>query len=146
MPHIISTLSNPMEYAGFAPANESGGERTKQHSVFIDGGANVTQKKLVILGEGPSAKAGVSTEVSEEDLAFLQKNHLFQTHVDNGFLTISKTKANPEKVAKDMKTDTGAGTLDEGGSAQLTPKDAEEGGRLHKASKGAKLKAGKDLE
>jgi hypothetical protein len=127
MPHIASTLSNDVNFKSYSKP-DSGAAATSR-SVLIKGGANVAQRKLVILGEGPSSKPSVITEISEDDLEFLKGNRDFQNFVKSGHLQVSTVKVSAEKAAKDM---TAADS-----SAPLTGKDSEQGGRL--AGKQAKL-------
>jgi len=133
MPYIISTMTDSVEYARFPEAKSGGSALEILHSVTVKGGAQLAQKNLVLLGEGPSSRGGIRTEVSDSDLEFLQSHPLFKIHVENGFIEISAGKVNAEKVSKSMALDDGDG---KGGSAPLTIKDAQKGGRIP----GARLK------
>lgn len=97
MPFVYSTLTNDNVYNDYT----TDGEGNKFHprlikSILIKGGANRADKKLV-------TPFGVVTNVSDEDLAILEKNEVFQTHVKNGYIKVQKSKADPEVVAADMQ-------------------------------------------
>jgi len=119
MPQVISTLTDSVEYTTFHH-QDGGGVPEPIKSVLIKGGAKLAQRKLVLLGEGKSSKDGISTEVTDEELSFLQGHPLFQTHLKNGYLEVVKTVApvDAEKVAKDMAVDKK--------SAQLTLEDTDD--------------------
>jgi hypothetical protein len=81
------------------------------HSVFIKGGANVADKRLL-------TPRGVVTKITEEDLAALEQSSgeegVWATHKRNGFITTSTSKGDPEVVAADMTTrDQAAPLVDE---------------------------------
>jgi hypothetical protein len=117
MPKIISTLTDSVEYTQYHNG-EDGGVPTPIKSVLVKGGANLAQKKLVILGEGETSVPGVETEVTDEELAFLQDHPLFQTHAKNGFVqAVKSSNAKAADVAKDMARDKA--------SAQITEEDTD---------------------
>lgn len=103
MPFVNSTLANDQNYA-VSGMNDNGLKR----SIFIAGKANIPNRHMLIL---PSA----STEVSDAELAELQKNHVFNLHVKNGYITVEHKKASAEKVASNMNK-----------SDKSKPKTAEE--------------------
>lgn len=92
---IYSTLSGDNLYQNYGkggadlPVAEGG--------VLIHGGANVPDKKLI-------TPLGVMTEVSADELTYLQANEVFKVHEKNGFLKVSEKKADPDVVAADMET------------------------------------------
>lgn len=90
--NIFSTLSNDQSYTFY---KKEGGSTNVERSIFIAGKANVANKHLI-------TPSGMATSVSDEDYADLQNNEVFNLHVKNGFLSVSKVKADPEKVAKGM--------------------------------------------
>ena len=45
---------------------------------------------------------GVATLVTDEQLKTLEQIKAFQKHQEEGFITVDKSKHDPEKVAKDM--------------------------------------------
>lgn len=120
MPHVISTLSNDQRYTHFS--ENRGGVVKPLRSVLIKGGANVAQKKLVLLAEGKAHRSGVATEVTTEELEFLQKNKSFRRHVSEGFLQVVTYKPEADKVARSMQASDA--------SAPLTVADTEKNGRL----------------
>lgn len=63
--------------------------------VQVKGGANVITKNLI-------TPRGVPTQITDDDLAFLEKHPLFKEMKEKGFLTVSKFKKDPDKVAEDM--------------------------------------------
>lgn len=86
-----------------------------QGIVSIKGGAGVISKK------GFDTPKGVITEVSDEDLAFLKTQYLFNEKVKHGSMEIVESeKKATEKVKKSTRK------KDQG--AQLTAKDFEESG------------------
>lgn len=134
MPKVISTLTDSVDYTKFHQP-EGGGTPEAINTVTIKGGANLAQKRLVLLGEG-STKAGIETEVTEEQLAFLKEHPLFQTHVKNGFIEVVQSgKAKADTVAKDMAVDKASAQLTD---ADIDPKNPD--ARL----KGHKLKSTKE--
>lgn len=64
-------------------------------SVLIHGGANVQNRQLW-------TPKGVMTTVTDEDFALLMKHPDFTGGIDSGFITYSKTKEDPEEIAKGM--------------------------------------------
>jgi hypothetical protein len=106
---IYSTLSNNQLYTKYL-ANPGGDMPRVDRTVLIKGGANVADKHFV-------TPLGVVTEISAEDYELLKENKLFQTHVENGFITTDAKHVNIDKIVADM---TGADQ-----SAPLTPQDYE---------------------
>lgn len=127
MAFIYSTLSCPQRYTKFVPGAEGGIPR-EEGSVLIHGGANVADRAII-------TPRGVVTEVSDEELALLKENKLFNTHCENGFITIETKKVDVEKVTPDMEA--------RDGSAPLTPGDFEvEGKAAPSTGKASAKKAG----
>lgn len=139
MPHVASTMSSDTHYSDWT--SNPGGinvkkEITGKKQVTVHGGHGVA--KLHKNGARITPE-GVITEVTEAELAFLQKDEVFQTHLKHGFVKIlsnAASKAAPEKIAKDMA---GADA-----SAPLTDKDFKKGGRAA-TPEGAKIKEGKEV-
>lgn len=90
MAYLHSTLANNQKYAveGY---NQDG---TKK-SIFVAGKAGIPNQHMLIL---PAA----ITEVTEEELNLLKRNHVFDLHVKNGFITIEGKKLDAEKAASSM--------------------------------------------
>ncbi len=82
--YVYSTISADVDY-------------TCENDVVIRiaGKANVANRNII-------TPRGMVTKVTDEQLAELKKNHVFQLHLENGFLTIEKSKADRDKVASDM--------------------------------------------
>ena len=120
MPYIISRASQSTEYTSWAKGRN--GENKRLKSVLIKGGANVVDKKTL---ETP---AGVITEVSAEDLKFLQSHSAFKRHVAAGWLSIEKTKGAADKKSEIVQKDKD-GYVEKDGSAQLLPEDFEKAGQ-----------------
>lgn len=91
--YIFSTLANDQTYQNWRSGD--GGIPEPTHKVFVKGGAGVANDRLI-------TPYGVMTEVSDTDLAELEKNQVFIKHKEGGFLTIRAKSADPEKVAADM--------------------------------------------
>lgn len=91
--YVFSTLANDQKYTNWL---KGGGDLPIQgHSVVIEGGTGVSDKRLI-------TPLGVATEVSDEDMAELEKNPVFLKHKAEGFISVSKKKADAEKVASGM--------------------------------------------
>lgn len=83
--YIYSTLSASVAY-------EVDGKR----EILVAGGANVPNKHFV-------TPQGVVTSVTEEDLALLKKNRVFDLHSKNGYLKWHAKKVEVEAVIADMQ-------------------------------------------
>lgn len=108
MNHVFSTLANDNTYLN----HSHGGAdlmRPNGTGVLIKGGAGVVDARLI-------TPQGVMTSVSDEDLAYLRENELFQLHETNGYLTVRGDAVDPEvAVAADMES--------RDVSAQIVPED-----------------------
>lgn len=113
MPFVYSTLSCDQRYVKWSDA-PAGGTPREERSILISGGANVAKKNII-------TPQGVVTEVTEADLALLNENTLFKTHVKNGHITVQQKEVQVEKAVADMEK------RDE--SAPLTPQDYEVSGQ-----------------
>jgi len=91
--YVFSTLSNDQKYVSYETT--SSGLQVEKGFVEIVGGANVANKNVI-------TPRGVATKVTAEQLEQLRKNHVFQQHEHNGFITISEGKADADEVAADM--------------------------------------------
>lgn len=111
MPFVYSTLTSSVRYTNHRPG---GGDLPVpvtvdgHEGVLIEGGRGVASKRLI-------TPLGVSTEVSDSQLAYLLENSTFQLHQTNGFITVQDKNSDPEKVAANMESGDG--------SAPLTPSD-----------------------
>lgn len=107
---IYSTITNSTEFCEWLPsANDI---PRKGRSVTIKGGAGIALKQTLI------TPYGAITEVSAEDLEYLESNVLFQNYVKDGWITITKAtgwKDDPDAIAADM--------TQRDGSSPLVPND-----------------------
>lgn len=93
MPHIYSTLSNNQRYDKYVAG---GADLPRiERSVVIAGGANVADKHFI-------TPRGVVTTVTDDDYELLKENKLFNTHLENGYITVEERKADVEKVIAGM--------------------------------------------
>ncbi len=116
MPYVASTQSAPVEYVDWI-AGPSGGAHVRGMSVTVNGGANVAQRE----SGGIFTRQGVLTKVTDDELAFLQRNEVFKDHLKAGHVKIMRSESKPEKFTGDMKK--------RDASAPLTVSDYEPGGR-----------------
>src|ERR1700741_1221950 len=77
--YVYSTLTCPQEYTGWKPSPN--GELRADRSVRIEGGHGVMNKHFL-------TPLGVMTEVSDDELAFLETVEAFQLHKANGFIKV----------------------------------------------------------
>ncbi len=138
MPHIASTMTSDVKYTRWT--SNPGGINTKKEvttgkdHVLIRGGHGVAQRKA---DGGLVTPNGIITSVTEEELAFLMKDEVFQTHLKAGAVKVLKHNTTPEKAVKDMAT--------ESKSAPLTDKDFKKGGRAQ-VPENMKVNGGKKLQ
>lgn len=119
MAYILSSLTNDQLYTQWI---KNGNVLSVGKQILIYGGANVSNRKTLITPNG------VSTEVSDEDLAILKTIPCFIDHLEKGYLKImnvSKYKAQDEAEKMDNKDK----------SAQVTPEDYEKQGKKKPAKK-----------
>jgi hypothetical protein len=64
-------------------------------SIRIEGGANVTNKNFI-------TPLGVMTKITSEQLALLETHPVFKRHVENGFISVRKSKVDEEVAVADM--------------------------------------------
>jgi|SRR5882757_2325130 len=95
MPYIYSTLSADTKYTLYEK-NGQGDLVIPIRGITIKGGANVASKSFV-------TPQGVVTEVTDEELTFLQENSIFKAHVEGGFLRIDNKKIEVEKAVKSLE-------------------------------------------
>ena len=82
--YIYSTISADVDYT------------TDAGVIRIAGKANVANSNII-------TPRGMASKVTDEQYAALKKNHVFQMHAENGFLTAEIHKEDPEKVAANMQ-------------------------------------------
>ena len=84
MPHVFSTITNPVSYVEYE-GTDTGRNRPIKRSVTIKGGHGVAEARNLV------TPYGVATQVTEDELAFLEANPAFQRHKARGFLTVRKS-------------------------------------------------------
>lgn len=94
MPHIASTLSCPTEYTDWKRVAD--GTLVKGHSVVVKGGFGLADKNFI------TPTGAVLTEVSADDVAFLEQNVHFKEHQRGGFVKILSKREDGEKAADKM--------------------------------------------
>ena len=114
MYYITSTMSSSVTYCKYDTSRKDMNVLLEQ--VTIKGKTGVRDKQTLYSLEG-----GTITPVSDQQFDWLKDDALFKLHQKNGFVKVSKSKSDAEKISE--KT---ADTKDK--SAQLTPKDFEERG------------------
>lgn len=92
--YIYSTLSCDQHYRGYTQGATDMPQI--EHTVHINGGANVADKRFV-------TPRGVVTPVSEQELALLEQNHVFQLHRKNGFISVDTSRVDPDARAAAME-------------------------------------------
>lgn len=101
--YVYSTASCDNSYAIYEPLKNGDSIHKvkkvngKPLKMLIKGGSNVADKNLV-------TPYGVVTEVESDLFEALEQNSAFQRHIKNGYIAVSKTRKEKEKVvAKDME-------------------------------------------
>lgn len=117
MPYVLSKLSNSTTYNQYTKGANGLNIVTKH--ITIVGGADVTDKNLIM-------PDGVITKISDEDLATLLNNKVFQNHLVRGYVKYYKVRPNVEKEAQKMTKDN---------SKQLTPADYTDAGKKEPEAK-----------
>lgn len=108
---VFSTLAADVEYIEWLKTGNDLPARGR--SVVIKGGAGVANDRIV-------TPMGVSTQIDAAHLPWLEENHLFALHKENGHIVVQAKAADPEKVAADMNLNDP--------SAPLTPSSYEGAG------------------
>lgn len=133
MPSIVSTMTHDVKYTLWQ--SNPGGINIPKKFILIKGGHGVARRDAA---GGLHTPNGVVTAVTEDELAFLQADEVFCTHLKSGGVKVVSSAAAkaPEKV-----------TLDMGQSPDrpLTPKDSEKGGRAT-VPDSMKVNGGKNLQ
>ena len=100
--HIISTLSADTRFVEWGKAP---GVSTVRRGVVVRGGAGVA---LLGAGQQTVTPAGVRTQVSDEDAAFLQNHPMFKDFMARGFIKVENIARDPDTVAQKMEEDDGS--------------------------------------
>lgn len=109
--YVYSTLAADTAYTEWL---EGGADlKVQGRVVTIKGGTGIADKHFI-------TPMGTVTMVTDEELEVLKANPVFKKHVDNGFVRVTSTNTDPEKVVtkEDMKT--------RDNSAPLVPEDFSE--------------------
>lgn len=115
MPYVISSLSRDNVFAVYE--KKSGNVLVVKKSILIKGGANVTNKKTLLMPNG------VATEVSKEDLEILKENTGFKKFLERGFMKIM------ESGSKFKAQDEAEKMTEKDSSAQITEDDYKKKGK-----------------
>lgn len=113
MPYVYSTLTNDNSFASWV---KQGDQQSIQRQVVIKGGIGLMNKNFI------TATGATVTEVTDEELAFLQTIPAFNDQVTAGFISFDKKKSDGEKVASSMSIGDG--------SEPITPADYAAGGKF----------------
>lgn len=97
--YVFSTLATDMSYVNWHSPGVGIPPMEGKH-VNIQGGAGVAQKGKP--GSEFWTPLGRVTEVSDDDLALLERNEVFQLHQKNGFITVRAKSIDVEKAVADM--------------------------------------------
>jgi hypothetical protein len=105
---VFSTLAASVRYTNFG---QGGADLPipEGEGVLIEGGTGVANKNLV-------TPRGVVTQVTAEQLEYLERNTVFALHKKNGFIVVQDANKDPERVI-------GEGMQSQDASAQTTPED-----------------------
>jgi len=120
MPFVYSTLTNDQTYTLWRAGNGDKKPNIALKKVMIKGGHGRMDSKNLV------TPLGVVTEVTDEQLEALNKIDAFKKHIEAGYITVEKKKAEPEKVASTMKG--------KDKSSQKTPSDFEKSPKVGKPS------------
>ena len=99
MNYVYSTLANNQGYTHYEAAADKGALPREVKTIFIKGGASVAHASG---SSGVFTPHGFATPVSDEDLALLEKNDIFQLHKTNGHIKVDKKNTDVEKAVADM--------------------------------------------
>lgn len=114
---VYSTATNSTYYCDYPPPDPHRSHHTPIKRVLIKGGHGLASQ---LSHSGPGnifTPQGVVTQVSDEDMEWLQKNDSFREHIEKGFLIVDKRRVEPSNHARNM--------TQKDGSAPLIPKDFE---------------------
>ena len=118
--YIVSTLTNDHKYTNWKPLVEGSRVRQVDTEVLIKGGANLANSNL-------HTPKGVVTEVSDLELEYLERNSVFQKHVQQGLIAVHKSKVDGDKAAASMTKKDGSAPYTPGSFANSEAKPLEAG-------------------
>lgn len=107
--HVYSTLANSQQYPLYK-RDPQGNAHILAH-VHINGGAGLANKHLI-------TPLGVMTAISEKALEHLEQSHVFQKHVERGFITVRRDQVDIERAIAEH-------TSERDPSAPIVPADYE---------------------
>ncbi|AAT37728.1 gp22 [Burkholderia phage BcepB1A] len=108
--HVYSTLANSQQYPLYE-RDPQGNAHILAH-VHINGGAGLANKHLI-------TPIGVMTAISEKALEHLEQSHVFQKHVERGFITVRKDQVDIERAVAEH-------TSERDPSAPIVPEDYQQ--------------------
>lgn len=126
MHYIYSTLTCDNAYTIYDLDHKSKDIPKILRKILIKGGCGVATKHLF-------TPKGIMTQVSDEDLALLEKDSNFINHRDNGFIHVEKRNIDIEKAIKNMAP--------KDGSAPKTPADYKQSDKSDETTKIYKAKS-----
>lgn len=106
MNYITSTCSSDMVFPRYRKDGPKSMSAISTGEIRIKGGANVTDKYSLMVPNG------MITEVSDEDLEYLQNDAAFKRMVDKGFLKVTSINKLDQNLNGMTEKDTGAQILD----------------------------------
>ena len=96
--YVYSTMTSSTAYAVYKETNAKDiPVITKK--ILIEGGSNV----VPIPSKGIITPRGVVTEVSDDDMALLEKDYHFNEHKKHGYITVEKKAIPVEKAVAAME-------------------------------------------
>jgi hypothetical protein len=99
--YIYSTHTNPVQYVKYE-TNSNKNHNVIQRRFLVNGGHGLCNKALV-------TPQGVVTFVkTQEEMDWLNSIPAFQNDIKKGFITVTKRKEEPEKIAKNMTAKDGS--------------------------------------
>jgi hypothetical protein len=123
---VHSTLTQSRKYHQWSrPADPHMSPEIIGTPVTIRGGANVAT--FPDSRYGRHTPSGIATEVSEEQMDYLNGCPMFKKHMDKGFITVTTSKESPEKVARDLEKRDGSAPLTPDSPAFNAPDPEEQG-------------------
>lgn len=95
MAFIYSTASSSTAFHDYSKTTDQ--LQVINRTVVINGGAGVAGKHFI-------TPLGVMTEVTDDELAFLETDEVFISMQKNGFITVRNSNVNVEVAVADMET------------------------------------------
>lgn len=106
--YVISNLSNDQEYCIYAKRQDV---NVVVKSIIIKGGSNIQNRRTL-----QASSQGVTTPISDEDYAMLEKSPAFKFHMEKGFVKVIKsneTDAKKKAEKMDIKDKSAQFTLED---------------------------------